>query len=209
MRVMIAVPCMETVQTAFLASMLALKKPDGTEVALASCSLVYEARHTLAMKALNEGFDRVLWLDSDMNYAPDLLDRLNARLDEGNDFVCGLYFTRKQPVQPCVYKICRPVKNKRGEAIPTTLSFEEIPEGLFEAEACGFGAVMMTTDVIRLAGPLPFFPSEGFGEDLAFCRRARAAGIRIMCDPSVRADHVGTALINYDTWMQKKAGRDG
>ena len=60
MRTMIAVPCMDTVHTLFYASSIALRKPEGTEVAIASCSLVYESRHTLAMKAINEGFDRVL-----------------------------------------------------------------------------------------------------------------------------------------------------
>ena len=34
--------------------MLSLRKPEGTEVAIASCSLVYEARHTLAQKAMND-----------------------------------------------------------------------------------------------------------------------------------------------------------
>ena len=63
MRTMIAIPCMDMVHTLFFASMLSLRKPEGTEVAVASCSLIYEARHTLAMRALNEGFDRVLWLD--------------------------------------------------------------------------------------------------------------------------------------------------
>ena len=68
MRTLIAVPCMDMVHTFFMTSLLALRKAAGTEVAVASCSLVYEARHTLALKALNDGFDRVLWLDSDMNF---------------------------------------------------------------------------------------------------------------------------------------------
>ena len=82
MRTMIAVPCMDTVQTFFMTSLLSLRKPEGTEVAVASCSLVYEARHNLAMKAIKDGFDRVLWLDSDMRFDPDLMERLGADLDD-------------------------------------------------------------------------------------------------------------------------------
>lgn len=203
MRTMIAVPCMDMVHTLFMASMISLRKPEGTEVAIASCSLVYESRHTLALKAINDGFDRVLWLDSDMSFDPDLLERLSADLDQGLDFVCGLYFTRKNPVQPCVYEVCRQKKKKTGELMPTIESFREIPDGLFEIEGCGFGAAMMTTDLIRSAGPLPFFPADGFGEDLSFCRRAREAGATLYCDGRIRVDHIGTTLINESSWNRR------
>lgn len=206
MRTMIAIPCMDMVHTLFFASMLSLRKPEGTEVAVASCSLIYEARHTLAMRALNEGFDRVLWLDSDMSFEPDLLERLSANLDQGLDFVCGLYFTRKNPVQPCVYKICHPTPNKKGEILPTAESFQEIPDGLFEIEGCGFGAAMMTVDLIRRAGPLPFFPAEGYGEDLTFCRKARAAGVTLWCDGRIKIGHIGISVINESTWNKVRKG---
>lgn len=204
MRTMIAVPCMDMVHTLFMASMISLRKPEGTEVAIASCSLVYESRHTLALKAINEGFDRVLWLDSDMSFEPDLLERLSADLDQGLDFVCGLYFTRKNPVQPCVYEVCRQKEKKNGELIPTTESFREIPDGLFEIEGCGFGAAMMTTDLIRSAGPLPFFPADGFGEDLSFCRRVREAGKKLYCDGRIKVNHIGTSIITEATWNEAK-----
>ena len=203
MRTLIAVPCMDMVHTFFFASMLSLRKPEGTEVAVASCSLVYEARHTLAMKAINDGFDRVLWLDSDMNFEPDLLERLAAHLDNGLEFVSGLYFTRKNPVKPCVYDVCHPKKRKDGTVYPASENFQEIPDGLFQIEGCGFGAVMMTTDLIRSAGDLPFFPSEGYGEDLTFCRKVRAAGHTLWCDGSIKLDHVGMTLINEKTWKKQ------
>ena len=204
MRTMIAVPCMDMVHTFFFASMLSLRKPEGTEVAIASCSLVYESRHTLALKAINEGFDRVLWLDSDMTFDPDLLERLSADLDQGMDFVSGLYFTRKNPVQPCVYEVCRQRKKKTGEIVPVSESFREIPDGLFEIEGCGFGAVMMTADLIRSAGPLPFFPTDGFGEDLSFCRKVREAGRRLYCDSRIKVNHIGISIINEATWNQAR-----
>ena len=114
MRTLIAIPCMDMVYTLFFTSMLAMRKPEGTEVAVASCSLIYEARHTLAKKAMDDGFDRVLWLDSDMTFQPDLLERFAADLDQGLEYVYGLFFTRKIPVKPCVYEICHNMPNKRG-----------------------------------------------------------------------------------------------
>ena len=204
MRTMIAIPCMDMVHTLFMASMISLRKPEGTEVAIASCSLVYESRHTLALKAINEGFDRVLWLDSDMSFDPDLLERLSADLDQGLDFVCGLYFTRKNPVQPCVYEVCSQRKKKSGELIPVSESFREIPDGLFEIEGCGFGAAMMTTDLIRSAGHLPFFPTDGFGEDLSFCRKVREAGKKLYCDSRIKVNHIGTSIISEATWNEAR-----
>lgn len=204
MRTLIAIPCLDMVHTLFMASLISLRKPEGTEIAIASCSLVYESRHTLAQKAINEGFDRVLWLDSDMTFGPDLLERFSADLDNGKEFVCGLFFTRKNPIMPCVYEVCRPRTKRTGEVVPAKESFREIPDGIFEIEGCGFAAVMMTTDLIRSAGPLPFYPEEGFGEDLTFCRKVRAAGKKLYCDPGIKVGHIGIQVIDENTW--KEAG---
>ena len=169
---------------------------------MASCSLVYDARQDLAKRANNKGFDRVLWLDSDMIFKPDILERLNADIDQGRDFVSGLYFTRKNPVTPCVYDVVEPRKRNNGVIYPATKSFEEIPDDIFEVAGCGFGAVIMTTDLIKKSGDLPFFPREGFGEDLSFCRRAREAGYKLYCDPSVKAGHIGLTIVNENQWRR-------
>lgn len=204
MRTMIAVPCMDMVHTLFFASFVAMNKPEGTEVAIASCSLIYEARHTLAKKAMDDGFDRVMWLDSDMVFEPDLMNRLSADLDQGLDFVSAVYFSRKNPISPIVYEICHPTKLKNGDLYPTVKSFREIPEELFEIEGCGFGAVMMTTDLIRRAGPLPFYPTDKYGEDLSFCRKVRETGAKLYCDGRIRLGHIGTSIINEQTWKDAR-----
>jgi len=204
MRTLIAIPCMEMVHTLFFTSFAAMRKPEGTELAVASCSLIYEARHTLAKKAMDDGFDRVLWLDSDMTFDPDLMERFAADLDQGLEYVCGLFFTRKHPCKPCVYEICHNMPNARGKMEPTATSFSEIPDGIFEIEGSGFGAVMMTVDLIRKAGALPFFPEHGYGEDLTFCRKARAAGAKLYCDPRIKVGHVGVSVYSEDTWKSTK-----
>ena len=207
MRTMIAVPCMDMVHTLFFASFVAMNKPEGTEVAIASCSLIYEARHTLAKKAMDDGFDRVMWLDSDMVFEPDLMNRLSADLDQGLDFVSAVYFSRKNPISPIVYETCHPTKLKNGDLYPTVESFREIPEELFEIEGCGFGAAMMTTDLIRRAGPLPFYPTDKYGEDLSFCRKAREAGAKLYCDGRIRLGHIGSTIINEESWRKAKGGK--
>ena len=204
MRTMIAIPCMDMVHTLFFASFVAMNKPEGTEVAIASCSLIYEARHTLAKKAIDDGFDRVMWLDSDMVFEPDLLNRLSADLDQGLDFVTAVYFSRKTPINPIVYEVCHPTPLKDGGTFPTVKSFQEVPDGLFEIEGCGFGAAMMTTDLIRRVLPLPFYPMDRYGEDLSFCRKAREIGAKLYCDGRIKLGHIGTTIINEATWNQAR-----
>ena len=38
-------------------------------------------------------------------------------------------------------------------------------------------------------------PSVEYGEDLAFCDRARQKGYTLYCDPSVRAGHIGFVVV--------------
>ena len=204
MRTMIAIPCMDMVHTLFFASFVAMNKPEGTEVAIASCSLIYEARHKLAKKAIDDGFDRVLWMDSDMVFEPDLMNRLSADMDQGLDFVSAVYFSRKNPINPIVYEVCHPTPMKSGEMYPTVKSVRTIPDGLFEIEGCGFGAAMMTTDLIRSAGPLPFYPTDKYGEDLSFCRKVREAGAKLYCDGRIKIGHIGTTIINEESWIKSK-----
>jgi len=204
MRTMICVPCMDMVHTLFMVSLLNLRKSEGTEIAVSSCSLVYDARHVLAHKALVEGYDRIMWLDSDHAFKPDLMERLSADMDQGLEFVTGVYFTRKTPIKPCVHAICHDTVTKDGKAIPTSIPVSEIPDGLFEIEGCGFGACMMTTDLIRKVGDLPFFPFQGYGEDFSFCRRAREAGAKLWCDGRIRVDHIGLTLYNEEKWEREK-----
>lgn len=204
MRTLIAIPCMDFVHTEFMLSVLNLRKPEGTEISVSVSSLVYNARNLLAKKAVELGFDRVLWLDSDMKVPVDLMEKLGESLDAGLEMVSALYFTRKPPIKPCIYKVLGNVKNTEGQEVPTAISYKDYPrDSLFEIAGCGFGAVYMTTDLIRRCGVNPFFPVMGFGEDFTFCLRAREAGARIWCDSTVRAGHCGTAVFDEDSYTNE------
>lgn len=204
MKTLICVPCLDTVHTFFFQSMESLVRRPGTSVSISSSSLVYEARNLLARRAIEGNYDRVAWFDSDMRFPPDTLERMHEALDCGLEFVCGLYFTRRAPVQPCVY---HGVDLKDGN--PTATPFWDYGSDPFEIEACGFAGVMMTGELLRRVaeayGP-PFSPGFGFGEDFAFCLRAREAGAKLYCDPTIKLDHIGYAIINESTYLATKGG---
>ena len=209
MRTLIAVPCMDTVHTLFFTSMMNLRKPAGTEIAVSCSSLIYDARNTLAKKAIDDGFDRVLWLDSDMVFDADLMERLSANLDAGLDFCCGIFFTRRKPIRPCIYQFLGNRDNGDGKEMPTAEPYEDYPEDqIFKVDGCGFAAVMMTTDLIRRCGPSPFFPVLGFGEDFTFCLRAREEGATLWCDSRIKVGHCGLSLISENTYMDTRGRRE-
>ena len=199
MRYLIAIPCLDMVHTWFMASLLAMDRPEGTEVQICSSSLVYDSRNTLAEKAVKRGFDRVLWLDSDMVFEPDLMHRLIADMDEGRDMVCGLDFTRKAPIKPCLSRKLITHDSGRTEAV----DFDSYPENaVFEVAGAGFGAMMTSVDVIRAAGAKgrPFSPIEGWGEDYSFLLRAHEAGYKCWCDSRIKVGHAGISIINEQNW---------
>ena len=205
MKTLIAIPCMDTVQTLFFASYLKLKKPEDQETvtAVTTSSLIYEARNTLARLAVNGGYDRVLWLDSDMTFQPDLLTRFHADLDEGKEMVCGIFFTRKRPVRPVIYDRLEDI-GPDGELVNVSHVLEDYPrEETFPVAGCGFGAVMMTTDLIKRVGDRfgpPFTPYQTHGEDFSFCIRARMLGAGIWCDSRIKVGHAGVSIVDESTW---------
>ena len=214
MRTMIAVPCMDMVHTDFFRSCIGMTQlGDGIQWTTCQCSLIYEARNTLADIAIREDFDRVLWLDSDMVFDKNLLIRLSEHLDLGREMVTGLYFGRKAPIRPMIYKDLRLDPDGSGHGFrPVAENFDDYErDSLFEVAGCGFGAVLMTTALLRrvrdLYGP-PFFPAQGFGEDFSFCRRVRGyANGKIWCDSSVKLGHAGTAL--FDEELYRTRNRPG
>lgn len=160
MRTLIAISCGDNCPTDFLRSLLGLEIVGEVQFTFAQGSLVYDARNKLCGIAVKEGFDRVLWFDSDMVFKPDLM------------------------------------KQDPGEQWPTPYRtpIAEIPDEPFEIAGCGFGAVMMTVDLLRTVKEqfgLPFSPAAGFGEDLSFCLRVTETGAKILCDPSITLGHVG------------------
>ena len=194
MKTLIAIPCMDVIEADFtdcLTQMMLHHKGE-IEVKYLKASLVYDARNQLAKYARETGgFDYVLWLDSDMTFEPDLLDRLLEDI-EGRQAVSGLCFGRRPPFNPCIYKELD-VKQDGKLITPYRTVYEDYPrDSLFEVEACGFACVLMRMDLLEAMGiyGVPFFPVAGLGEDLTFCWRARKLDIKFHCDSRLKIGHI-------------------
>ena len=75
MRTLIAIPCLDTVCTEFLSSILNLQCVGDVGFKITQATLIYEARNLLSQQAVREGYDRIMWLDSDMVFHPDVMAR--------------------------------------------------------------------------------------------------------------------------------------
>lgn len=188
---------MDQVPAQFMQSLATLRKVGECAVATQIGSLIYTSRNTLAQKAIEMEADYVLWLDSDMVFPPDLLERMMARLKKDDiDILTGLYFRRVRPFSPVLFDRLEMVGN-----VCNWSEFKDIPEEPFEVGGCGFGCVLMDTvvffDVQSRFGSM-FAPIGNTGEDLAFCWRARECGYKIICDPSIKCGHVGHIVVNEE-----------
>jgi hypothetical protein len=168
---------------------------------------IARGRSIIATEALAEGFEELLWIDSDVVFTLADVDRLRSH---GEPLVGGLY----------------PLKGKRKMAM-TLLEKERLivfgkGGGLLEVKhvATGFLYTHRSVyDVIakyhalprcrgdKPCGIVPYFLSvivqEGdqhsyLSEDFSFCWRAREAGIRVFADTAIRLGHVGSYTYGWE-----------
>lgn len=205
MKLLIGVPTTDFVHVEFLKSLTGLiqrLKDDGIdfELMIESGTLVYAARERIAHKAINDHFTHVLWLDSDMIFSPDILDDL---MFCGKDFVSGVYQARRKGYSSVIFTKLdlNPI-----DGVAFFERCEEYPSETFEIAGCGFGCVLVKTDILEsvcLNKGVCFTPLPNFGEDLAFCKRATDLGFKLYCEPSVVCGHIGHIAIypeDHERW---------
>lgn len=207
MKTMIAIPCMDTVQTEFAASLVRLRPVGLVSPIFMPCSLIYKSRNDLTNTAISEKFDYVLWIDSDMVFPSDLMVDMIADM-EGRDIVTAVCHMRRPPFRPVLYKKLRagitPADNEHE-------MYDDYPrDGLFEIEGCGMACTMVRVEVLQKVVDKfhdAFAPIPGYGEDLSFCIRARECGFRIHCDPKLQIGHKAATIVTDDTFQAyRKAG---
>ena len=190
MKLLIAIPCYEFMRAETARSLFDLvgwlhENRVDHEVKIISGTLVHGARDKLAKHAVNNFFDEVLWIDADMVFDRHLYEDLKMG---GHDMTCGLFISRHPPYVSCLFKSIRPVER-----------ITDYTDDTFEVEACGFGAVLMKTQILKDVmvnnGGCCFVPEKDLGEDVAFCKRAKDQGYRIWCEPTARVGHVGPVVI--------------
>jgi len=166
-----------------------------------------QGRNQMATDALLDGYEETMWIDGDIDFHPDAVDRLRSH---GLPMVCGAY----------------PQKGRRALGCHMPPGVREITfgreGGLVEILYAGAGFLLVRREVYlavqqRLRLPMcnerfrkpmaPFFhpmlhPCDDghwyLAEDYAFCERARQCGYRIMADTTIRLWHLGTHAYGWE-----------
>ena len=203
-KILIAIPSDEHPDHEFVQSLLSLRPVGQVEIKQQAGSLVYLSREMLAVYAIDHGFDYVLWLDDDMVFGPDLLEKL---IEDDVDMAAGLFVQRRYPYEPAIWKkiVC-------GDEGRENERYEDYPENeLFEIDACGMAAVLVKTEVIRKVYETyyrTFEPISGYGEDISFCIRAKNCGFKLWCDSRIKVGHVGRYIFTDETYKAVRKMRN-
>lgn len=140
------------------------------------------ARMDLAKAAIEQGADKILWCDVDHAFKPH---HVKALLAHDLDIVAANY-AKKTPSQESV------CSDLNGKVLTRKTGLEEVAH-------VGFGLCVTKVSVFK-ALPKPWFQfqwdaetEDDIGEDVFFCRRARAAGFKVHVDhdASVGVQHIG------------------
>lgn len=199
MKTLIAIPCMDTNPIGFTHSLARLNKVGECTLSMLSGSLVYESRNKLAKQALTLGTDYILWLDSDIIFPEDTLERMIKHMENGLEIVSGLYFRRAAPFSPVLFK-----SYEEQERVIKWENYDDYPkDSLFEIAGCGFGCLCMKTEILydlALNYQDFFTPYKASGEDISFCFRARELDHKIYCDSTIKCAHTGYTNIDESVW---------
>lgn len=170
-------------------------------------SAIDQGRNQMATDALMDGFEETLWIDSDVTFHPDEVEKIRSH---------------RLPLVTGVY----PQKGRRALAshiMPTQTSMTFGKNGsLMEMLYAGGGFMHVRREVYlrilehlnlpitndRFDHPMiPFFQplirriEDGtwyLAEDYAFCHRARVCGYPILADTSIRLWHIGTCRYGWE-----------
>jgi len=138
-----------------------------------------------------EKYDYLFSVDSDISFAPDTLKKLIAH---DKDIVSGLYIQRIPGTHTLeVYE-----KNAHGGV--NNIPYQHIRNiPLVEIAGCGFGCVLVKSEVIRAIG-YPYFVyhsaldhRQTISEDVDFCRKAREKGFKLYADTTILCEHHGSS----------------
>jgi hypothetical protein len=165
-------------------------------------SAIDAARNVLASDALHDGFESIMFIDSDIGFDPASALRLLARPEP---VVCGIYAKKGQ----------RGLASHFADGVAEVLFGPDAP-GLYPVQFAATGFLRIKADVLRTMvarlelplcntkwgrGVWPFFmpliiPHDGdklhyLGEDWAFSHRLDQIGVTPLADTSVRLWHWG------------------
>jgi hypothetical protein len=164
-------------------------------------------RSRLATAALDEGYEALLWVDSDQDFEPESAERL---CEHAVPFVSALIARRGVRDFACVFNddTERVGVGAAGGIVPVRY----VGAGFALVRRAAFEAVQAHFALPRIVDPagaiVPYYlpmvtevsgTTLGYlGEDFAFCDRLRRAGVPVLVDTRLRIGHIGHHTYHWE-----------
>ena len=192
MKILCAIPCYKTISIQTAHSLITMLKNTQyeTEVIFQNGIFIHQNQNNIVDFAVENNFDYVLFVEHDMNFEPETLNKLLA---DDKDIICANYNFRSEPRQSMVFRF-----NEKGEL--ENIPQRELPKETFEAGAIPTGLTLIKTSVFsKLKKPYFFYEYDEEGrmkssQDVYFCRKAQEVGYKIYCNPEVVTGHIGEEI---------------
>jgi FkbM family methyltransferase len=190
-KILIAIPTAKYIEPETFKAIYDLDVPDGyeTDFQFFFGYNVDQVRNLIAHWA--QHYDYLFSIDSDIVMPRDTLTKF---LKHDKDIVTGMYIQRI----PGTHALELYGFNGR-------IPYEVIKnQGLVEIDGCGFGCVLVKSEVFKKVGYPQFVyhsaidHKDTISEDTDFCRKARENGFKIFVDTSVKCGHKGTTWFNVE-----------
>jgi len=196
----ILVPAASPIESACESSLRVLEQRGFTVWRVPGYSAIDQARNQLASDALAQGFDELIWIDSDIGFQPEDVERLRSH---NLPIVAGIYPKKGKRALSC--HLQPGTKDVKFGSHGGLLEIQYAATGFLYARREVYDDIRTCCDLVTCnqrfgRAVVPYFQplvvpdGEGhwyLGEDFAFCERARRAGHRIWADTTVRLFHIG------------------
>lgn len=181
--------------------------------------IIAYARELICEQAVKANMDYVLFIDDDMIVPFDMIEKL---LEHDADIVSPLAVTRRWPYEPVIYTMKNTEPDEEGNVkmfSEPNLSWEK--GDIVEADAIGFGVVLLKVSTLKKVKKPWFFTSQAVGEDILFCFKAKSElgdDFKILVDTGIDVGHMAEPEAktwqdflkekDTDRYKQFVAGRD-
>ena len=204
----ILVPCNGAIEGGCEDGLRELERRGYTVWRVRGYSAVDAARCQMATDALAAGFEELFWIDSDIVFNPDDVEKLRQH---HLPFVCAIY-PKKGPRQfaahylPGTEKLLFGQNAKLTEILYSGFGFNCTHRSVYEdiQRHCQLPICNLQFPKPLIPYFMPFVHDDGvtgpwyLNEDYAFCERAQQSGVQIFADLSVRLWHVGSYRYSWE-----------
>lgn len=169
-------------------------------------------RNIILKDFIKEKVDYVLWLDADMTFPPQMIERyLEIPEIKDKKAIAGcLYFKRSDDHKPIAYTDSNDPQRPFRPIMPQLIK----PGMIYKVSGLGYGGMMVPMKVYDKLGDRkwtrygenfhdPEATTGNLTHDLVFCQDVKKAGFDVCLHGSIRPGHLGTKLITEHDFYDK------